>query len=304
MSATPVVLYQLYCEVDDTQAFNVHQSSTSVLESMLRSRFISRENGLLVLNRGFHDLADRKVVADLKSKRIALRDFSERVFFHVSRTCDLIMVLNTHASARDGGLLYGSGRSTSLPAIVEHILGDYRPADRFRRSLLFVVCCGGFVEHSLEEMREIGRRFSAILAFDAPALDPILVMSQFVCSVADYFVLGQEDLWPAIRHALKQEIMKHTSVYVAKHGDIYRVSDAPLRRKPNGVEMRCCRQIAKYMGCDRTGEVIKFRCQVPSHPGPRVFRVNVHTASAGHREIWGGKGGPRYLVERVAAVAR
>ncbi|TFK79906.1 hypothetical protein K466DRAFT_504806 [Polyporus arcularius HHB13444] len=302
MSSTPVVLYQLYCEVEENQSFSVQRSSTSVLESMLRSRFISRENGLLVLNRGFHDLADRKVVADLKRNRNTLRDFSERLAR--SHTCDLIMVLNTHASALDGGLLYGNGKSTSLPAMVEHVLGDRRPTDQFRRSILFVVCCGGFVEHSMEEMREIGHKFSAVLAFGAPALDPILVMSQFVCSVADYFILGQEDLWPAIRHSLKQEVMKHTSVYVAKHGDIYRVSDAPLRRRPNGVEVRCCRQLAKYMGCDRTGKVIKFRCQVPNHAGPRVFRVEVHVASAGHREIWGGKGGPRYLLERVTVVTR
>ncbi|KAI0703518.1 hypothetical protein C8T65DRAFT_578730 [Cerioporus squamosus] len=293
MSRTPLVLYQLYCAVEVDQAFNVHQASTSVLESMLRSRFIARENGLLLLNRGFHDLADRKVVADLKSKRLAR-----------AQTCDLILVLNTHASARDGGLLYGSGKSTSLPAMVEHVLGDCRPTQQFRRSILFVVCCGGFVEHSLEEMGEIGRQFSAVIAFDAPALDPILVMSQFVCSVADYFILGQEDLWPAIRHSVKQEIMKHTSVYVAKHGDIYKVSDAPLRRRPNGAEVRCCQQVAKYMGCDRTGKVIKFRCRVPSHTGPRVFRIDVHPASAGHREIWGGKGGPRFLVERVAVVTQ
>ncbi|KAI0715606.1 hypothetical protein C8T65DRAFT_573002, partial [Cerioporus squamosus] len=221
-----------------------------------------------------------------------------------SHDCDLIMVLNTHASAHDGGLLYGNGKSTSLPAIVRHALGNHSPVHEFRRSLLFVVCCGGFVEHSLEEMREMSRKFSSVVAFDAPALDPILVVSQFVTSVADYYILGQEDLWPAIRHSLKQEIMKHTSVYVARHGDIYRVSDAPLRRRPNGVDVRCCQQIAKYMGCDRSGKVIKFRCRVTNHTGPRVFRVDVQSASAGQREIWGGKGGPRYLVERLCALTQ
>ncbi|KAI0715457.1 hypothetical protein C8T65DRAFT_643740 [Cerioporus squamosus] len=289
MSNTPVALYQLYCE--DDERFNVHRSSTSILENMLRSRFISRESGLLVLNRGFHDLADRRVVADLKRHRLALEDFAG------SRPCDLIMVLNTHASSSHGGLLYGHGKSTGLPTMLDHVLGTTVPVELFRKSILFVVACGGFIEHSMEELRVMSSKFSVAIAFDAPSLDPILVVSQFVTSVVDYYVLGQEDLWPAIRYALKQEIMKHTSICVGEKGHIYRVSDAPLRRKPNGEEVRCCRHIAKYTGCD--GQFITFRCRVKDHPGPRNFRVKLHLAAPGFREIWGHRGGQRYIVVKI-----
>ncbi|KAI0684235.1 hypothetical protein C8T65DRAFT_593922 [Cerioporus squamosus] len=291
MSNTPLALYQLHC--DDGEPFNVHRSSTSILEDMLRSRFIAREHGLLVLSRGFCDLADRRVIADLRRCRAALKDFA------LSRPCDLVMVLNTHASSNDGGLLYGHDKSTGLPTIVNHILGPSVPVKEFRKSILFVICCGGFFKHSADELRMMSSRFSTVITFDAPTLDPLLVASQFVTSVVDHYVLGQEDLWRAIRHSLKQEITKHTSICVGEQGQIYKVSDAPLRRKPNGEEVRCCRQVAKYMGCDRSGKIIKFRCRVSDHPGVRTFRVRLHPAVTGTREIWGSRGGQRYIVTRM-----
>ena len=111
----------------------------------------------------------------------------------------------------------------------------------------------------------------------------------------DYYILGQEELWPAIRHSLKQDIAQHTSVYVGEGRHIYKISNASFRRKPNGEEVRCCRQVAKYMGCDRRGETAKFKCKVAGHPGTRTFRVKVRPETAGSR-VWGAKGGQRYIV--------
>ncbi len=136
-----------------------------------------------------------------------------------------------------------------------------------------------------------------MFAFGAPALDPILVTTQFATSVVDYFILGQETIWNAIRLSLKQEIMKHTSIYVATQGSLYKITDAAWRRRPNGEEVRCCQQVSKYMGTDKRGD-IKFRCQVTTHSGQRTFRISPLPETPGDRCIWGKKGGARYMVSR------
>ena len=146
-----------------------------------------QENALLLLNKQFHDLADRSFVKSLKSDRLALDQFSRCALIEVliqpkrlinhsrSGGCDFILVVNTHASPTDGGILYGNRKSTSLdavsevaislhssfdyPQIVDHLLGDLgnpsTMSSRFGRSVLIVLCCGGFVQHSLAEMRAI-----------------------------------------------------------------------------------------------------------------------------------------------------
>lgn len=137
-----------------------------------------------------------------------------------------------------------------------------------------------------------------MLAFGAAALDPILVMGQFVTSVVDYFIFGQEELWTAIYRSLKQEIMQHTSIYVGYHGQVHRIVDASWRRKPNGEEVRCCQQVAKYVATDRSGD-IKFRCREPRHTGTRTFRVSPLPAIPGERRFLGGRGGSRYMISSI-----
>lgn len=140
--------------------------------------------------------------------------------------------------------------------------------------------------------------FGAVFAFGAPVLDPILTVSQFVTSVVDYFIFGQEGLWSAVRHTMKQEIMKHTSIYVATSGTAWKISDASWRRRPNGEDIRCCQQPAKYCGTEKSG-MIKFRCKEPSHTGTRTFRVSPLAPATDVRRFWGDKGGPRYMIAKV-----
>ena len=184
--------------------------------------------------------------------------------------------------------------------------------------MLVVLSCGGFVQHSLPEMRSVrycvdypssgygltvsrpisSKSFTATLAFGAAALDPILVMGQFVTSAVDYYILGQEDLWTAIHRSLKQEIMQHTSIYVSCGGKIYKIVDASWRRRPNGEEVRCCQQAAKYIKTDSSGR-ITFRCREPEHQGTRTFRVEPLPALLGIRRFFGRRGGSRYMISVV-----
>ena len=92
MSITPLALYQLWLD-DGDQPFNVQKASSDILLSMVKSRFIGRviispqssilgkltsqqEQGLLQLDRGFHDLADRTLIRQLKYDRLALEHFT------------------------------------------------------------------------------------------------------------------------------------------------------------------------------------------------------------------------------------
>ncbi|KAI0685040.1 hypothetical protein C8T65DRAFT_592892 [Cerioporus squamosus] len=294
MSVTPLVLYHVF--LDEGQSFNVHEASSATLTGMVRSRFIGREAGLLILESRFQDLADRSVIKQLKSHRLGLEDFTR------SRMCDFVLVINTHASPNDGGLLYGKRKTTSLEVIVSHILGEFGSpaamASRFRRTMLVVLSCGGFVQHSLSEMRSMSRSFTAVLAFGAAVLDPILVMGQFVTSTVDYYVMGQEELWTAIYRSLKQEIMQHTSIYVGCGSTIHKIVDASWRRRPNGEDVRCCQQAAKYIKTDRSGR-ITFRCREPEHQGTRTFRVEPLPALLGVRWFLGKRGGSRYMISVV-----
>ncbi|RPD52217.1 hypothetical protein L227DRAFT_515173 [Lentinus tigrinus ALCF2SS1-6] len=294
MSVSPLVVFQAYLE--DGRPFDVHETSSAILTGMIRSRFIGRESALLLLNRQFHDLADRSLRTRLKADRNALEQFSH------SRQSDLIMVINTHASPDDGGLLYGNKKSTSLVSFVDHLLGDLGSpstmASRFSRSMLVVLCCGGFVQHSLSEMRAMSQRFTAVLAFGAHVLDPIFIMGQFVTSVVDYHIFGQESVWTAIYRALRQDIVSHTPIYVGHRGDVQRIVDASWRRKPNGDDVRCCHQMAKYVGTDRSGR-ITFRCCEPGHVGTRTIRITPMANLAGVRRFLGRRGGTRYMISHV-----
>ncbi|KAI0706634.1 hypothetical protein C8Q76DRAFT_630286 [Earliella scabrosa] len=287
MSTTPLVLYQAY--LAEGEDFSVQASSSSILTGMVKSRFIGREHGLLVLDRPFHDLADRVTTRELKRDRATLSAFC------CSRQCDAIVVLNTHSSTADGGLMYGRNKTTSLPVIMDYLLGEEFPHRSLRKTVLFILSCGAFVEHSVAEIRSMSSRFSAVFAFGAPILDPILVTSQFVTSIVDYYCFGQEPLWTAIHRTLKQEVMKHTSIYIGSEDTVQRIADAPWRRKPNGEDVRCCEQVAKYMGTSREGR-IRFRCRVAGHVGTRTFYLDPMPSVPYVRRFWGGRGGPRYMI--------
>ncbi|RPD63609.1 hypothetical protein L227DRAFT_496659, partial [Lentinus tigrinus ALCF2SS1-6] len=293
---SPLALFQAYLK--HGQTFDVHETSSAILTGMVRSRFIGRESALLLLDRQFYDLSDRSLVKMLKADRLALEQFSQ------SRRCDFVLVVNTHASPQDGGLLYGSRKSTSLDAVVDHLLGNklgnpVTMEPQFRRSILVVMCCGGFIRHSMNEMRAMSRRFTTVLAFGADVLDPIFIMGQFVTSVLDYHIFGQESIWTAIYRALKQDIVAHTSIYVGQAGEIQEIVDASWRRKPNGEDVRCCQQLAKYVKTERNG-LIKFRCCQPAHVGTRTFRIAPMAAVTGVRRFLGGRSGTRYMISYVS----
>ncbi|RPD65570.1 hypothetical protein L227DRAFT_493643 [Lentinus tigrinus ALCF2SS1-6] len=287
MSAVPVALYQIF--FSDGKPFNVHAASCSLLSDMIRSRFIGREHGLMVRECEFEDLACRQTTSKLRKTR------EELIGFTSSRPANLVVVINTHADPMDGGLLYGHNKTTSLDSVCDHMFGHRFPFHHFKKSVLFVVCCGGLAKHGLTEIQRASTKFDVVFAFGASMLDPILAISQFATSIVDFYIIGQEDLWRAIPLSLKQEIMKHTSIYVGSNGQVQRACDASWRRRPNGEDVRCCRQVAKYMGTDRSGR-IKFRCCVPTHHGSRTFFVTPFPSVSGVRRFLGRRGGPRYMV--------
>ncbi|KAI1782475.1 hypothetical protein LXA43DRAFT_977548 [Ganoderma leucocontextum] len=290
MSSAPMILYQVY--YDDRRPFNVHEASSTILESMVRSRFIGRVSTTPAEHlclRPISNLAARTTVSKIKCNQNVLQRLSD------PHGRDLILVVNTHASPHDGGLLYGDKKTTGLETIINHIVGEQSPASHFRKTALFLLCCGGFAQHSLSELRDASKHFSAVFAFGAPILDPVLIMSQFVTSVVDYFVMGQEDLWSTIRYSVKQEVIKHTSIFVGQGGDIFKVCDASWRSRPNGEEVRCCQHPAKYHGTDGGGK-IKFRCRAAGHIGSRTFRIEPLPEVGGFRMFLGKRGGPRYMI--------
>lgn len=139
------------------------------------------------------------------------------------------------------------------------------------------------------------KRFSAVFAFGASVLDPILVTTQFLTSIVDYYLFGQESLWTAVHRTLKQEIMKHTSIYVGSEVTVQKIVDASWRLRPNGQEVRCCQQVPKYVRTDEHGKII-FRCRDPGHAGIRTFHIDPLPSVYGVRRFWGGRGGSRYMI--------
>ncbi|KAG2048613.1 hypothetical protein BDR06DRAFT_895288, partial [Suillus hirtellus] len=152
------------------------------------------------------------------------------------RSSHLIIVINTHANPEDSGLLYGSGKFTSLDMILSHIF-DLSVIKHYGKSFLFLVTCGGFVKYALEEMRSSCQWFSSAIAFGADSVDPLLVSTQFLFTLMDFHIFGCELFDLAVHCAFKKEVTFHTSVYVANQSQIGHLVECTWRWWPNGVDV-------------------------------------------------------------------
>ncbi|KAG2112200.1 hypothetical protein BD769DRAFT_1364631, partial [Suillus cothurnatus] len=218
------------------------------------------------------------------------------------RSSRLIIIVNTHANPEDGGLLYGSGKFASLDAILSHVL-DLSVIKSYGRSFLFLVTCGGFVKYALEELRASCQWFSSVIAFGADNVDPLLVSTQFLFTLMDFHIFGCEPFDLAVHRAFKREVAFHTSVYIANQSQVGRLVECAWRRRPNGVDVRCCNKLAKYVANrPRKGkDVAIFRCQEKTHPEgvTRIQRIEPLLDADGVRKIYGKRGDFRYMFEFV-----
>ncbi|KAI0356115.1 hypothetical protein OH77DRAFT_1402054 [Trametes cingulata] len=294
MSTAAVVLWQVFY-APGGGSFNVHEGSSNVVETVVRSRFIGREHDLLVLRNAFFHMGNRTTIKELAISRGQITQFLSRPF-NMSNT-ELILCINTHAEARDGGLLFAPGKVTSLDSVLEHVCGDISLAE-FRSSTLFIICCGGLIKRACSEVRRASQRFDTVYAFNAPMLDPIMMSCHFITTILDFNIFGREPFFKTLQRTAKAEVLSHTAVFAGKSGKIYRVRMASLRRAPNGEAVRCCGQVAKYMET-RNGR-IRFRCVEPAHHGrPRSFALPLLLAKEGVRWVLGTGTKCRYIIDIV-----
>ncbi|KAI0642152.1 hypothetical protein C8Q79DRAFT_918319 [Trametes meyenii] len=286
MSTTAVVVWQIYYAAGDSESFNVHQLLSSVVEAMVKSRYIGREQDVLTLKSAFKHLGNKVTMKELASRRQEIIHFMRH----------LVIVINTHADPESGGLQYTPSAVTTLDSMLDHICGDMQLA-QFRRSKLFLVCCGGLVRHALPEVRRASDRFDSVFAFGAPMLDPIIISCHFIITILDFNVFGRESLWNTLQRAAKPEVLCHTSVFIGSSGKLLRLRLASLCNHPNGEDVHCCNQVAKYL--KTVGNHVKFRCHEPGHEGPRNFRVPLLGNEEGKRWILGAAKKDRYMVDVV-----
>lgn len=128
-------------------------------------------------------------------------------------------------------------------------------------------------------------------------LDPLSISAHFVSTVLDYGVFGWESIWQSLQRAAKPEVLAHTSVYAGVSGKMFRIRSAALRRRPNGEDIRCCSQVAKYVK-GMAGRVL-FRCRQRSHVGSRLFTVRLLLPEDGKRWIYESGGHHRYIVDAL-----
>lgn len=138
-------------------------------------------------------------------------------------------------------------------------------------------------------------QFTHVFAFDAPLLDPNWISCHVVTTILDFSVFGCDSMWKTLQRVAKPEVLFHTSVYLGTSGDVYRLRLAPIRRRPNGVDICCCNQAATYL--KMVGERVKFRCRQKTHRGFRNFTVPLLPAEDGKRWIGGTWGKDRYLID-------
>ncbi|KAI0350456.1 hypothetical protein OH77DRAFT_1463637 [Trametes cingulata] len=292
MNSAALVLWQIFYEPTDSTSFNVHGSSTSTIDGFVRSRFIGREQDVLVLDSPFHHLGSRAAIKGLKICKEQIMQFAKSCHLDV----ELVVVINTHADPRGGGLLYAPGAVTTLDSIMQHIFCDFG-FPSFRRSLLFLLCCGGLIKQAASDVRRASETFDTVFAFGAQMLDPITTSCHFITTILDFHVFGCDTLLCSLQRAAKPEVLSHTSVFACRSGKILRMRWAPLRRCPNGYEVRCCLQEPKYLHA--SGNRIRFRCVQPGHTGPRCFSVYLLPAVEGKRWILGAAGKDRYIVDEI-----
>lgn len=131
--------------------------------------------------------------------------------------------------------------------------------------------------------------FRSVLAFGGHSVDPLHVTSHFIQTLLDFHIFSNESLRKSLIRAYKVEVSMHTSVVVAHSLTVIRMVNAAWRRRPNGVDVRCCNQVPKYVATREIEgkEVILFRCKEIGHTGPKRFRVYPLPHKIGAREFVG-----------------
>lgn len=137
--------------------------------------------------------------------------------------------------------------------------------------------------------------------FGAENVDPILVSSQFLFTLMDFHIFGCEPFDLAVHRAFKKEVAAHTSIYVVNQSRVGRLVECAWWRRPNGVDIRCCNALAKYVtNRQKNGkDVAIFRCQSKTHPEgvSRVQYIQPLLNTDGIRTFYGKRGEFRYMFE-------
>lgn len=143
-------------------------------------------------------------------------------------------------------------------------------------------------------------QFGSVFAFDAAMLDPLWISNHFVTTILEFSIFGRETVLQALQKSAKPDVLIHTSVYTAIEGNMYKLTYAPLRDRPNGEAIRCCNQTPKYVRIDAKKRTTYFRCREPGHCGTRTFRVRLAPPEEGRRWILGQSGYNRALLELIS----
>ncbi|KAI1785682.1 hypothetical protein LXA43DRAFT_899252 [Ganoderma leucocontextum] len=286
LSSSPLVLFLLYYKENAT--INPLEIACDSIEGTVRSRFVAREDDILVLRCGFSHIGDDASRAALEVCCTKLATF---VNARQSNSVNLVMMLNTHARPSDGGLLYKPEKVATLDAMLDTICHGILFSS-LRQSMLFIPCCGGLVKHALREIANANDRFGSVFAFGAPSLDPVLISNQFIANILYLSIFGREKVIHAFYRAATVPVLHHTPVFVAINKCVYRIRIAHLRSRPNGEELRCCNQTPQFRKVEK-GHTVLYRCQADHHDElagtGRYFRVRLLEPEANRRWIYGEK---------------
>lgn len=144
------------------------------------------------------------------------------------------------------------------------------------------------------------KSFHSVFVFGGDNVDPLHVTSHFVHTILDFHVFGRDSLQKATMRAFKPEVSAHTSVFLAQNGTVLRFTNAAWRRRPNGVDIRCCNQIPKYVTTKNVDgrDIIIFRCKEINHVGNKRFRIFPLQERQGERQFLGERNSShRVLIE-------
>lgn len=136
-----------------------------------------------------------------------------------------------------------------------------------------------------------------MIAFNAPNLDASDATSDFLKPFIVHHVFDKAPLMVAVDRAVSESFLRHSDICVAAGGRVSMVINAPLKSRPNGLDIRCCNQPCKYIKAQQTS--IRFRCQSPGHVGGRYITVIVDEKSHQIVTIERGNGRFRYIVKEI-----
>jgi hypothetical protein len=113
----------------------------------------------------------------------------------------------------------------------------------------------------------ISLAFRSSFAFAAAVVDPLRVAISFISVILDHHIFANEAAMKAAERGTRS-VLSHSSIYFAHCGVLYSLQDAALRFRPNGDDVRCHDQPAKYMCKSQAvdgDDVVIFRCSHPHH---------------------------------------